>query len=114
MSRYKTNSNKRSLKQIPLRHKTFDEIRELVKFLKEKGYKILHGLDNLKEDDRVVAVVIDVEDKNVHTTNITCMARWCDFKRKPLSVNQFIKNYDRLVVEKDEEFYNALIEVNKN
>ena len=42
------------------------------------------------------------------------MARWCDFKRKPLSINQFIENYDRLVVEKDEEFYNSLIAINKN
>ena len=114
MSSYKTNSNKRSVKQIPLRYETVDEIRELVKFLKEKGYKILHGLDNLKEGDHVVAVVIDIEDKDVHTTNITCMARWCDFKRKPLSINQFIENYDRLVVEKDEEFYNSLIAINKN
>lgn len=54
MSIHKTDSNKRSLKQIPLRHRTFDEIRELVNFLKEKGYKILHGLDNLKEDDLLI------------------------------------------------------------
>ena len=65
----------------------------------------MHGLNNLKEGDHSVAAVIDVEEKSVRTTNITCMARWCDFKRKPLSVDQFINNYDRLVVEKDNKLF---------
>lgn len=110
----KNNIDKRKLEQIPLKHENLDELKKVIKFLKDKGYKILHGLNNLKEGDHIVAAVIDIEEKSVRTTNITCMARWCDFKRKPLSVDHFINNYDRLVVEKDEEFYNTLIEINKN
>ena len=112
MSSYKTNSNKRSLKRIPLRYETFDEIRELVKFLKEKGYKILHGLDNLKEGSHVVAVIIDDEDKTLSTTNITCMARWCSWGKKPLSIKEFFKFYDILIIRKDIEFYYFLIQSN--
>lgn len=102
----------RKLKQIPLRYDSLNEIRNLVVFLEQKGFTILHGLSCIKEDERIVAVVVDIEDKVVFTSNVTCMACWCNFIRYPLSIKQFYKYYDRLVIKKDKKFYNHLIEEN--
>ena len=106
--------DKRKLNQIPIRYESFDELKKLISFLKSKGYQIMHGLDDSSNYDDVVAVMVYNSDKTVSKTNVTCIARWCNFKRKPLSANQFIGNYNRLIVEKDEIFYNTLIEANKD
>lgn len=108
----RVNKDKRRLDQIPLEHQSLEELKELVSFLKEKGYKIMHGLDNINDYNHIVAVVVYNEDNTLCKSNITCMANWCNFKRKPLTIQQFFKYYDRLIVEKDEEFYNTLIENN--
>lgn len=101
------------MNQIPLTHQSLEELIELVNFLKEKGYKIMHGLDDIKETKNIIAVVIDREEKTLHQSNVTCMACWCNFRRYPLTIRQFFNNYERLIEKRDEEFYNRLIESNK-
>ena len=107
-----TNLNKRRLEQIPLKHQSLDELKELVSFLKSKGYKIIHGLNNIDECDHIIAVMINTDEKTLTKSNVTCMACWCDCKRHPLTIKQFFRYYDRLMIKKDEVFYNMLIESN--
>ena len=57
------NNNKRIITQIPVSHSTHEEYRELVKALVARGYKLCHGLDDIKDSDIIVAVLVDNEEK---------------------------------------------------
>ena len=104
--------NKRRLKQIPLKHQSIEELKMLINFFKQKGYKILHGLDDIDETDIITAIIVNEEEKSLFRAGVTTMACWCDCKRHPLTIAQFFKYYERLMVKKDEVFYNMLIESN--
>ena len=96
--------------EIPVSDKDLDEYRRLIAFLKEKEYTIYHSLDQIKENDNIVAVNIDILNKEVYQSNITCMAIWCNGTRYPLNVKEFIDNYHWLVEKPDIERYNAWVE----
>ncbi|MBQ1534847.1 MAG: hypothetical protein IIZ64_08555 [Erysipelotrichaceae bacterium] len=96
--------------RIPVSDKDLDEYRRLIEFLKEKGYVIYHDLNRINDGDKIIAVNIDVLNKEVSQSNITCMAIWCNGTRYPLNVKEFIDNYHWLVEDPDIERYNAWVE----
>lgn len=105
----------KEITQFPLRYDKVEDIKELAVFLEKKGYEILHGLsepEKLKE--HIVALVVDSDDKTLFQSNVTCMAAWSNFKRTPISVKQFISLYERIVVNKDYEHYEQLIDIRNN
>ena len=75
--------------RIPVSDKDLDEYRRLIEFLKEKGYVIYHDLNRINDGDKIIAVNIDVLNKEVSQSNITCMAIWCNGTRYPLNVKEF-------------------------
>lgn len=111
-TRNDVSKNKRSLEQIPIKFDSNSQLREFVSFIKSKGYKLLHGLDQIEDDEKIVAVVVDTEEKTLSTTSVTIMACWCNFVRHPLTTVQFIQYYDEFVINKNLKFYNELIEEN--
>ena len=98
--------------------RSLEEIDELVKVLKEKGYKMLHELDDALKLERLpVGICIDngVNTTNggkcVFQTNVTCMACYCSWSRKnPLRVEDILDNIDKLIDEPDIVFYNKLLD----
>ena len=104
------------MKQIPLVYESKDDLKEVIKICKKLDYKILHGLDDIDSiKEHIVAIVLDTEEKKVFQSNITCMACWCSFSRKPrkpLYAHQFVENYERLLIEKDVDYYNKMIRRN--
>ena len=61
-TRNDVSKNKRSLEQIPIKFDSNSQLREFVSFIKSKGYKLLHGLDQIEDDEKIVAVVVDTEE----------------------------------------------------
>ena len=96
--------------QYVLAYKSIEGIKELVDRLMEDGYHIFHGLNHINElKDKVIGICVDMDTKNVFQLNITCMASWCGGYRKPLYVEEVLKNYDTLIVKKDFNLYDSLI-----
>ena len=102
---------KPKISQISLSYKNKGEIKKLAGKLKEIGYELLHGLnnvDNIKE--HIVAVVVDNHDKVMFQSNVTCMACWCSiYRTRPLTVSVALDNFDKLFIEQDEKFYRKLL-----
>lgn len=104
--------------QYHLATKTLEEIDILVKLLKERGYKILHNLENVLSFDRVpVGLCIDNGFDNtnggkcIFQSNGTCMACFCSCSgKKPLYVKEVIDNIVKLIDELDINFYNELLD----
>ena len=96
------------VKQIPVKDNN-KEYRRLINYLYDKDYNILYYLKDIKDDDSYVALVVDIEDKKVFSSNVTCMAAWCSGKRKPLNVKEFIDNYDEIVIQNNIDKYNDMI-----
>ena len=98
--------------------RSLEEIDKLIKVLKEKGYKILHGLDDALKLERLpIGLCIDngVDTRNggkcVFRTNVTCMTCYCSWSRKsPLRVEDILNNIDKLVDKPDIMFYNKLLD----
>ena len=97
--------------QLPISEANNPDYRRLMTFLKEKGYTLRHGLDNIRDNERIVAVYLDVITKEIFETNITCMAGWITAfaERLPLDVDMLIENFDALTIEKDEDLYDSLL-----
>ena len=97
------------ISQIPVSDKTSEYIR-LITFLKERDYKITYYLQDIKQEDRYVAIVVDNKTKDVFGSNVTCMACWCkNGTRMPLNVQEFIDNYDEFVVNNNVDEYERMI-----
>ena len=96
------------IRQIPVSDSD-ENYRILIDFLKSKGYKIKDYLLDIKDDDKVVAIIIDNRDRSVSKTNVTCMAGWSNCKRKPLNVKEIIDNYERFILDNDIEGYHEII-----
>lgn len=95
--------------QIPVTDKT-SEYKRLIQFLKEKNYEIAYHLQNIQDDDRIVAIVVDNQAKEVFGSNVTCMAAWCCQGTKyPLNVQEFIDNYDEFVIRNNIDKYYKMI-----
>ena len=102
---------KNYIKQIPIYDKHC-EYHRLIEFLKEKNYNITYSLHNIKNDDHIVAIIIDLELEDVWESNVTCMAAWCrNGTRRPLKVQEFVENYDELVINNNFNKYYELIQI---
>lgn len=100
----------RLIKQIPVTDRTY-EYKKLIRFLKDKNYNIAYYLQDLDETIRYVAILVDLEDKDVWASNVTCMADWCrNGTRYPLNVREFIENYNKFVINDNFNKYNEMIE----
>ena len=103
-------NNTRLIKQIPVTD-VISEYKKLIQFLKDKNYSIVYYLQDLNDDDHYVALLVDLEDKDVWASNVTCMAAWRrNGTRYPLNVNEFIENYDEFVINDNFNKYNEMIE----
>ncbi|MCQ2814835.1 MAG: hypothetical protein MJ227_00865 [Bacilli bacterium] len=104
------------MKQIPLVYKSKDDLKAVITICKKLNYKIMHCLDDIDSiKEHIVAIVLDTEYKEVFQSNVTCMACWCSSSkepRKPLYADQFVENYEKLLIEKDDKFYNKMIRRN--
>ena len=96
--------------QYVLAIKTIQGVRNLMTLLKEEGFGILQGLDDISDGERIIGVCVDLKDRKCFRLNVTCMAAWCGGTRKPLYAEEMIDNYERLIVKKDTLFYLQLIE----
>lgn len=100
----------RLIKQIPVTD-IISEYKKLIHFLKDKNYNIAYYLLDLNDDDRYVAILVDLQEKDVWASNVTCMAAWCrNGTRYPLNVREFIENYDEFVINDNFNKYNEMIE----
>ena len=98
--------------QIPISDTTI-EYKRIIQFLKERGYHIANYLEDIKDDDRYVAIVVDNTEKCVFASNVTCMAGWChNGTRKPLNAQEFFDNYDEFVINNNFKKYYEMI-INK-
>ena len=97
--------------QYVLSYKNKNSLFNFLTRLKNDGYSLHHGLDDCyKITERIIGICVDFENKTVFQLNVTCMACWCDNKRKPLYVEEINDNYERLISNKDYSFYNELVE----
>lgn len=97
--------------QLPISETNNPDYRRLMAFLKENGYTLCHGLDNIRDNEKIVAVCVDVIEKEVSETNVTCMVGWITAfaERLPLSVDMLIEHFNALTIEKDEDLYDSLL-----
>ena len=56
------------IRQIPVSDSN-ENYRILIDFLKSEGYRIKDYLSDIKDDDKIVAIIIDNRDKSVSKTN---------------------------------------------
>lgn len=84
-------------KQIAVSGKSIDEYKRLVSFLKEEGYKLQGILADLKDDDTVVAVIVDSDNMVAYNTSVTIMACRAASGLKAISVEAFMKKQQQLV-----------------
>lgn len=61
-------------KQIAVSGKSIDEYKRLVSFLKEEGYKLQGIFADLKDDDTVVAVIVDSDNMVAYNTSVAILA----------------------------------------
>lgn len=94
----------RRIKQIPIAYESRDELSRLIGFLNRKGYT---G-DAKGSGPR--AVYLDLMKKTYHRPSVMVMACWCSGKnRYPLTVDQFMENFVRIVKDDGVDFYNELL-----
>ena len=78
-------------KQIAVTGRSIDDYRRLVSLLKREGYSIKGNLADLKEGDKVVAVIVDTGDMTAYNTSVTIMACRATCGLKPITVEDFIQ-----------------------
>ena len=94
--------------QYMLSKKSNQGIRELMDLLKLEGYQVYEGLDTLKDDDHIIGICVDLDDRIVFPVNASIMAAWSGGKRRPLYVEEVISNFDRLIKQQDISYYEHL------
>lgn len=82
----------------------------LNEFLQSKGYKSNFRLS--LDSKKSVTFYIDNMEKKYFSPGVTAMAAWCSGKRYPLSIDQYIDNYERFMIDNDIDYYHQLIEDN--
>ena len=93
----------RRITGIPVAYESAGELSRLIGFLKTRGYT------GYVDRSGPEVVYLHCDSKTYHSTNVTCMACWCSGKNRwPLSVDQFIENYIRIVTDDDVDFYDEL------
>ena len=103
--------SKQIINQIPVSNCSREQYRHLIALLEKDGYKAAVNLQDERKD--IHGIVIDNLDKTVSIAGITYLAAWCGFRRYPLNYEQFIKNYEKLLIEPDHELYKQLTEENE-
>ena len=107
-------TDKAIIPQIPVSYSTNKEYRKLIEELQKLNYRIYHGLERIENEDQIVAIMIDNEEKCVSSSNVTCMACWCSAnKAVPLNVKEFLSNMDILIKNLDPLLYRRMIEAKK-
>ena len=92
------------VKSLPVVFENENERERLISFIEEKGYTGDPGTSERK------ALYLDNETKRYHEPSVTTMVGWCYGFRYPLSTDEFIKNYQRIVVDNDVDYYLDLIQ----
>lgn len=96
--------------QYILSYKSLEGIKLLSDKLKDNGYEIYSGLDAPESiSNKIIGICVDLYNKVVYQLNVACMACFSNGKRKPLYVEEVIENYDRLILDKDYDYYVKLI-----
>lgn len=98
--------------------RSLEEVDALVKALKDKGYTIYQGLDNVLESKNMpVGLCIDngINLRNggkcVFRCSAACLGFYCNWShKKPLRVEDILDNMDKLIDNPDIEFYNKLLD----
>lgn len=97
--------------QYVLSYKSYQGIDKLVKKLSFDGFSLFHGLENVYSlKEKIIGICIDFDSKVVFQLGITSMAFWSNSKRRPLYVEEIIKDYDRLITKRDFSYYNQLVD----
>lgn len=103
--------------QYHLTAKSLEEIDELVKLLKERGYTIYHNLENVLSFDSVpIGLCVDNGTphnggKCIFQSNSMCMHLFSErYGVKPLTARALIDNIDKLIDHPDIDFYNSILE----
>ena len=95
---------KRRIEQIPIAYESRDELSRLIGFLRSKGYT------GYARGSGPRAVYLDLMKKTYHRPSVMVMACWCSGRnRYPLTVDQFMENFVRIVIDDDTDFYNELL-----
>ena len=97
---------------IPLAFKSIDEVKLLANKLIELGYKDSDDLVNAsKHKYPPIAVIVKPEEKEfTDGHSITIMACMCSSqKRKPLYINEFLHNIDKIIINHDFVYHNLLL-----
>ncbi|MBQ1567556.1 MAG: hypothetical protein IIZ80_06675 [Erysipelotrichaceae bacterium] len=103
-----------TIPQIPVSYSTNGEYRKLIEELQKLDYRIYHSLDRIKDEDHIVAIIIDNREKCVLLSNVTCMACWCSANDAiPLNAEEFLSNLDILIKNPDTSLYRRMIETKK-
>lgn len=77
--------------------------------LSKDGFKLLHGLDHcLSLKEKVLGVCIDFTDLVVFQLNVTCLACWSNGERRAVPAEVVLKEYKRLIIDKDLDYFNKL------
>ena len=97
---------------IPLAFKNVDEVEKLAKKMVDLGYKDNDDLCNAtKHKYPPIAVIIEPYKKIIRAGGgITVMACMCSSRRrKPLYIQDFLDNFDKIIIENDFVFHNLLL-----
>ena len=97
--------------QYLLSKKSNSSVRELMALLAKEGYQVYEGLDRIKDDDHVIGICVDLDDRIVFPVNASIMAAWSGGKRRPLYVEDVILNFERLIQKQDTSFYEELVQI---
>ena len=64
--------------QYVLTYKSTEGVDALMILLRNNGFALLHGLNNVHSlKEKIIGICIDFDDKKVFQLNVTCMASWC-------------------------------------
>ena len=97
--------------QYMLSKKSNSSVRELIALLAKEGYQVYGGLDHIKDDDHVIGICVDLDDRIVFPVNASIMAAWSGGKRRPLYVEDVILNFERIIQKQDTSFYEELVQI---
>ena len=103
--------------QFHVTFESLEEVDELVKLLKSRGYTIYHNLENVLSFERLpVGLCVDNGTpynggKCIFQSNSMCMHLFQNrYRVRPLKTRELIDNIDKLIDNPDIDFYNSIVE----
>ena len=79
--------------KVTVTGKSIDDYRRLISCLKREGYSLQGKLADFKDDDNVVAVMVDSENMVAYNTSVTVMACRATCGLKPVTVEDVICHF---------------------